>query len=478
METKIMDTEAQMQITSMMNDVLRGNTVSSNTSNSTSSSTASGTTQRAKTLATIHFMKTQKNIDTARSILYTRENIKTSYKENSARDLPGVMVFSTVHSARDSMNAYAQECNGLVLSLPDYSPLVVPPRTLRTNIDTDASNKFLHQGLYYIYKAEDGTCFNMYYNKVTESWAISTNRGYYMNNATWNAGKTYQQIVTECLEKYGITWDIFTKTLNPKFSYSFGFKHPIMHKFMENDKAPIYRLWFIHSVCTDPSSPQYLWANENSPISIIPTQQLYTQNVNNLRDLYKKAASSLNDFITKREVCYGFILRSADPNTTKDHSDLFIESSLMRAIRKFWYDNSIVNMCHENKWNKDLALSLHAFLDTSQAKNFMHLFPQFSKHMAVYEEYINILIADMCGKQSEEKKREVVGIPQILKNDKDRQQHRLLVEEMAQLFGTHVQCTLDDNNRSVLYREFVMSFKSMPVIMRHMAEVLEAAVNG
>ena len=51
-------------------------------------------------------------------------------------------------------------------------------------------------------------------------------------------------------------------------------------------------------------------------------------------------------------VCYGFILRSVNDSITKTHSDLFIESSLMKYIRKTWYENNTIKQCHENKWNK------------------------------------------------------------------------------------------------------------------------------
>lgn len=325
-----------------------------------------------RTLATRYFMQTHNDFDSARRELY-KMGIKTSYSED-------VVIFSTLLTSKNSLdNPYTQECNGLILSRPDYKILVVPTRTLRFNIATETSNAFLHQGLYHVYNALDGTCFNMYYN---DKWMISTAKGHSMNDIKWDT-KTYQEIIEECLTAIGYTWETFTAALDKNKCYSFGFKHSSFHKFFGGNE-PTSKLWFIQSVVTDESSDRYLWASDQSPIEIIPNQERYTTVVSNLRDLYKKAGAALEDFLTNKNVCYGFILRSVNINVTKSHSDLFIESSLMRTIRQFWYENDLIDMCHKNKWNKELAITLNAFLGRSENDTFLKLFPQyqswFDKH--------------------------------------------------------------------------------------------------
>lgn len=345
-----------------------------------------------KTLATEFFMKNAVDVNAARQELL-RLGIKTSYDTN-------VMIFSTLHSSRNALNnVYTQECNGLILEQKTWKPLVVPCRSLRFNIDTDVSNKFLHQGLYHIYKAQDGTCFNMYY--YNNAWVISTGKGYNMNAVSWASGKTYKDVITECLERIGLTWETFTMQLDKKLSYSFGFKHPEFHKFYEGGDSEIYRVWFIQSVNLDASSNQYLWASDRTPIAIIESQSLHHEPVNNLKELYKSASCALEDFITNKQVCYGFILRSVNFETTGYHSDLFIESSLMRTIRQIWYENNIVDLCHKNQWNKETAITLNAYLDSSKVETFQTLFPQYSATLAKYADDVRAIVSQMVALSKE-----------------------------------------------------------------------------
>ncbi len=339
----------------------------------------------AKTLATSLFMKSKDSFETARRELY-QKGIKTSYNED-------LVIFSALHTAKNSMNnLYIQECNGLVLERDSWEPIAVPPRTLRFTIDTEASNKFLHQGLYHVYKAQDGTCFNMYY--YNNKWNISTARGYSMDDVKWNADKTYREIICECLEKIGLTWETFTSQLNIRNCYSFGFRHPSMQKFREGGEVDIYRLWFIQSVCLDVADPKYLWSSDISPLVIIPNQELHPSTVGNLRELYKLSRAALQNYFDKKEVCYGFILRSVNIDQTGEHSDLFIESSLLRQIRRTWYENNIIEQCHKSGWNKETAITMHAFLDVANYENFTKLFPEYD--CKKYEEYLSDLSKAMA----------------------------------------------------------------------------------
>jgi len=338
-----------------------------------------------KTLATQYFMSAHSDTESGRRELY-RLGIKTSYNDK-------VMIFSTLHTSKNQMNnVYVQESNGLVLEQKTWKPLVVPPRSLRFNIETDVSNRFLHQGLYHIYKAEDGTCFNLYYYR--DRWTISTAKGFDMNNMSWE-GNTYQSIITECLETIGLTWESFTNQLDKSHCYSFGFKHPTFHKFQEGRNAPVYKIWFIQSVDLDSNKPTYLWASDKSPIAIINNQELLQTPISNLRELYKSASGSLDNFLNTGEVCYGYILRSVNFELTGFNSDLFIESSLMRTIRRFWYENTIIEQCHEHNWSKETAITLHSFLDSANYELFQLIFPQYNQRMQKFADTLNDVVNQM-----------------------------------------------------------------------------------
>lgn len=336
-----------------------------------------------RTLATQCFISNYSDFEKGRKELYNL-GIKTSYNDD-------LVIFSTFNNKKNNMNIYMQESNGLIIERNTWKLLVVPPRTLRLNIDTKASNKFLHQGLYHIYKAQDGTTFNMYYyNK----WTISTSKGYDMNAVKWD-DLTYQQLISDCLTNIGLSWETFTETLDKTKCYSFGFKHPKFHRFYEKEAAPVYKLWFIQYVDLNPKSETYLWAFDKYSNDLIPSQEsiIYDPPIS-MKDLYMNASEALNNFKNNGEVNYGYILRSVNFGTTLSHSDLYIESSLMKTIRKFWYDNYTIDACHKNGWKKEKVVTLYGFLDSS-TELFRILFPQYNELLNSYAEKLNILADSM-----------------------------------------------------------------------------------
>jgi len=330
-----------------------------------------------RTLAIQCFISNYSDFEKARKDLYNL-GIKTSYNDN-------LVICSTFNNKKNDMNIYMQEANGLILERNTWRLLVVPPKTLRLNIDTKAANKFLHKGLYHIYKAEDGTTFNMYYyNK----WTISTSKGYDMNDVKWD-DLTYQQLISDCLSNKGLTWETFTESLDKTKCYSFGFKHPKFHRFYGKDVTPIYKLWFIQYVNLDIDSDNYLWAVDQYPSDDIPNQELAElEPPISMKTLYMNASDALNNYRYNGNINYGYILRSVNFETTLNNSDLYIESSLMKTIRKFWYDNYIVDTCHKNNWKKEKAITLHGFLDAN-TELFRILFPQYNDLFNYYAEKLN-----------------------------------------------------------------------------------------
>jgi hypothetical protein len=330
-------------------------------------------------LATQRFMKehnaTAQDFEEARGAIY-KMGIKSSYGKDR-------MIYSTLHTHKNVLDThYTQECNGLILELGTWRPLMMPPRSLRFNINSNTSNRFLHQGMYRIYKAENGTCINLYF--YNDKWCISTARGYEMNDLKWE-GSTWQELVVECLAGLGLTWETFTDQLNKTCCYSFGFKHERFHSFQ-----PVNMLWFIQSVDLDEESNRYLCVSDASPLETIKQQVAYTDEVDNLNDLYRLASGALDAYIDDKSSvpCFGFILRSRNAETTGAHSDLFIESSLMRQIRQLCYDNNMHKDCLSNDWVKEDAVTLSAYIDSNRYENFMHLFPQYQ----VLFEYYNTII--------------------------------------------------------------------------------------
>ena len=374
-------------------------------------------------LALTNFMKAReqngKDLNDIRSELF-KIGIKSFYDEDR-------MIFTTTRSNKTAqMNLFSSECNGLILSTVDWAPFVIPPRTLRYNFNHDICNKWIQKGLYHIYEAEDGTCFNMYY--YHNQWLISTTNGIDVGNKKWedihstlvnNDNLTYKELISECLVKNNMTWDELVTRLDKTHCYSFGFKHPTMHPFYEGRSSPIYKFWFIQSVCLDKSSPTYLWSYDtpNIPhdtdnlIKNMKHQELSKVGViSDVKELIKLAESELFRYINDLEkkegitsVRYGFILRSVNYELTGNHSDIYIESSLLREIRKFWYNNNTVLQCKSNKWNKTNTTILLAFLDNRSNENFTLLFPQYIDIFHSYGNITNNIIRYVCGLLYKEK---------------------------------------------------------------------------
>jgi hypothetical protein len=199
-----------------------------------------------------------------------------------------------------------------------------------------------------------------------------------------------------------------------------------------------------------------------SPIVIIPAQEFYSTTVGNLRELYKAASSALQDYITKKEVCYGFILRSVNSEQTGEHSDLFIESSLMRTIRKTWYENNLIDRCHKFNWDKLLAITLYAYLDSQNYTTFSKLFPEYDSYFNVYTNYINDVVNEMVQKTIQP----TYEIPM----------HTNIVNFLLQSFKNNIRLDTRGQSRENLtkiYLDYIRHPEALDVIMTNSAEFLK-----
>lgn len=299
------------------------------------------------------------------------------------------MLLNAYHTIKGQpKNTYTQECNGLILEMESkkWKPLVVPPRSLRFNIETEKANIFLAQDMYTVYEAQDGTIINLYF--YGGDWVISTTRGFHMNDMVWDGNRTFKQIVTGILDTLGLTWQQFTSYLSKTSCYTFGFRHKEIQKFQPAGELSC-KIWFVQSVELDETSPNYLWVNDTSPIGLIAGQKKIAKPMQ-IQELYRIAVNSLDNYFKHGEICYGFILRSNNFECTELHSDLFVESKLMQNIKKSWYDNEIVNMCNRLKLSKNLVVCARAFL--CQTPHFIQLFPDFEPLFRWFETAFESLV--------------------------------------------------------------------------------------
>lgn len=398
-----------------------------------------------------YMIKNGSNLATVRTELHQKYGIKVSYDSK-------VVIFSSSISAKKNMtHIFQQEANGLILDANTFLPLLVPPRSLKMNHTCEVVNKFINLGYYRIYKVLDGTTINFYYmrhnTENTGEWRLSTARGFDMANITWNGNKTFRQVFEEIIKKKNLTWDTFTNLLDKDCCYTFGIKHQEYHKFPNYD----YPIWYIQSVNLNPSSDLYLYARIGNPLSkYIQSQPKHATMITDICDLYKLAKSALGTYKQTGDVCYGFIIRSNDPNITGFESDLLIESSLMQFIRMNWYNNRTVRMAHTLLFDKENLICLKTVIEHKMSEMFGQIFPNYKPKI---DKIINKLdkLIDQCVKK-------VSG-----ENSVCDEKTQFVVDAIIELFKKKVEfdwkkCTQDE--RKNYMNQFIISAEMTEILYR------------
>ena len=305
---------------------------------------------------------------TVRSSIYKR-GILASYDPDDGR-----MVFYTSKNQRfNDSDSLKLECNGLVFDTQNMRPLVIPPLTYRSNIDTSIVNGHLSNNLYDVIYVNDGTVINLYWWR--NSWHISTARSYDITDKKWGA-LTYKEVVSNIL---GDNEEKFYNALDTTKSYTFGVKHADLHPFKEKQVDPINTIWFIQSVSTDTLKVEYT-CDKLVEFGIY-TQTYVQSQVSNVRHLFTDLNQAMDDFIYNQhpgyKPLYGFILRSKDPSKTGSYSNILLESTLLQKIRQLYYHSSLNIAAQEMLYDRNTYILIYSYLDTNRHILFKKLFPQF-----------------------------------------------------------------------------------------------------
>jgi len=348
------------------------------------------------TMETIKFINALENKlpDNIRSSLY-KQYILTNHNSEDGR-----MVLYSSKNTRFNTNAVCKddnhhiwsECNGLVLDTKNIKPLVVPPESFRTNVEVDTVNKHLANDLYNLYLVEDGTVINLYYWPPLNSWRISTTRCYDVTDSKW-CDLTYNEILCDLLSSVYNTTDVdFYNMLDKDTSYTFGFKHDSMHPFNENKTDNINKIWFIQSFHKDKVS--YEFENKFN----IPTQKEFefpAGVVKNTKFLFNKLDHSYDYYVSTGNVLYGYILRSKNPSETGSHSNILLESSLLKRIRKLYYHSGFNDHAKEKNYNREIYTIIHSYLNINNRSTFIKLFPQYKNQYDILGMITTLLIKNI-----------------------------------------------------------------------------------
>lgn len=295
-----------------------------------------------------------------------RHGIKVTYESFDVADAERRVIFSS--SGQRKITEMTSEANGMVLLnvKGKWSPLVIPFRTMRTDIDFDFVSVNLDK--YRVMKVKDGTIINLYWY---DGWKISTSKGYDVTDLAWKKS-TYMQVLSEVLQHTG--WDNLFDLLDKKKSHTFGFRHPEFHPM---DGKP-YDFWYVQSVVVEDEK-----FSPAPPDAKFPTQEEVV--IESLPVVFRNLKDSLDVFLDSGSVNFGYIIRGE--GVPAEHASMFLESALMKKVRILHYNNRVVHNANQLARDVNTHIVLSGFLNPDAHKLFITLFP---KYEPIYEKLQHI----------------------------------------------------------------------------------------
>lgn len=369
------------------------------------------------------------------------KGIKSTYSNDR------IIFYPRNRGGNNITDVIVRECNGLIISLNDNKPLVIPPQLLSYNTNYSFVNEHIEE--YNIVKAQDGTIINLYW---WDGWKISTTRGYDVTNIIWNTD-TYEKIFSSILENtYNTSLDEFYKKLNKTHCYSWIINHPDFHPFnaKENKHGCI---WFVQSCNMDNLSISTI-----SPIDNIPPQeQIYLVNPTNnekinIHCLGAECDKALDTYIKKGEILFGYVLRSKNPAVTKGHSNILLESTLMAKIRKLFYDKKYKTIADNNGYNRNNCIILHNYIHLSNNKLFQLLFPQYKEEFERLDNKINVILKYII---REYQNRNSINIIQESKTEESSEKKNIL--EIIKFIDIYLNVNIDNKDHIELIKQCIKS---------------------
>ena len=340
------------------------------------------------TMNTIAYLKEKNLSGDTKTINKIREDfkewgIKVSY---SPEEVNRRVIFTATKQFRTTgeFDSFVSECNGLLLKAGTWEPLVIPPRTFKSNTTVDIVNASLSRGEYDIFEAQDGTMLSLYY--FDNSWKMATVKGFDVTYLKWN-GKVYNQAFKEVLRSKGLEIGEFYNSLDTTKCYTFCFTHSDFHPFWQG-KTPqeFMNISFVQSV--DLATQEVSYENPFDTTKI--TNQVSGKRVTNVREIFKDLPRSLTNFTKSGKVSFGFILRfkksvSITPENAM-YAHVFLESRLLQTIRMLFYDGKFNIVVQEKKYDRTQYIIVNSFLDKKIHDTFLSLFPQYRTEFNLLEQ--------------------------------------------------------------------------------------------
>jgi hypothetical protein len=290
------------------------------------------------------------------------------------------------------------ECNGLILDF-DFNPVLVPRRFPVNLVANDVLGGLLKT--HKAYAIYDGTIINLYHREG--KWRLSTSKGIEVNKIVHRGG-TFEALFMEALAAAGEP-DLLEK-LDTQATYTFGFSHFKLHPFYPvhsaNSKNP--PVWFVQKVVCDAKG--YTVYKELEEASAIPKQAAIdlSKGVGSLR---RKLESAFDRYKKTGEVFFGVILEGPESGEYNEYGAVLLESTLMKKVRKIFYDQKRVEMAKASGEGLIQFLELFALLESSDT--YLGLMPHRLPVWGAYQQAIQRLEREVLNACTGKKKSDVVG---------------------------------------------------------------------
>lgn len=293
------------------------------------------------------------------------------------------------------------QCNGLVLDSDTWEVLSYPVPVCKTIYNKKALTEGVRQSKYEIYRIRDGTVVTLYWYEPEQRWCMSSANGFQINNYKWMGDTTYEEALMKLSENYeGFSFD----GLDKKKCYTVGFRYHDFHPFLQDPES----IWFIQSCDLGE-------LNANNKLNIItstgdaPTEVEMLERQTSIlvkpedadrfmKNMVSDCRSSTNDVLRATgtpNIVYGFIFR--DPtNTYGEHSNVVIESELMKVLRRLLYNFNDVkrdNRITVDHTNRMSFIVVRSYLNYMYRSLFIQLMPQFALQYDQYTKTTNSVVS-------------------------------------------------------------------------------------
>lgn len=268
---------------------------------------------------TLNYVLEQKrNIGFYKKSYTSMPKLFTKYKKrlisNLTEDMPGMkiryyknlVIFNTTDKETFCNDLYV-ECNGLIIDIYSNKLVSVPRQNILTaneRFEDNLFDKYVTNDSKISY-VKDGTIFTVYFYK--NKWDISTCNGINMYHVM-NNGKKYHQLLDETLQTlFNIDLHSFLSLLNESTSYTFGFKHPQVHRFQDKISNK-YDFWYVSE---------------------------YNKKTNKR---YNDPNETLSDILNSNDTTFSFMTKSFDLKDKK-----VLRNQLFQSMNDLELDNTLPN---------------------------------------------------------------------------------------------------------------------------------------